>query len=620
MSRGSKSLGIEKLVLTGGVSSLRPTQLPPIDVAKMSGLHRIWFQSSSSYGQLDRQTLPGYTLDNLSSQTIGFDGRLSDPQQFYGVSLTATYDNAVTDAHFLIRDGAYTDVTANGAALTRVSFHALGHGTEVATILAGDGAGLPNVTALDVWVDKGTHFVWLTAFTSELGKVLGADPGPDYGLPQVQTATVTGRGGALVDLTENTADVHFTGGRGNDAVLVRMANTTVADHFDGGHGHDVFAISLADLPASQATLSLSGAQYARANAVAQNFEIFGIMGDFTRTIMIDAARVAMAREIMVGQNAEITHIADDQQIDFQTLGFFDLFKHSTLVLQHDSDAGGLLTGAGTIHLAGGDVLGFGGFLGKAFGSEQLSGTAHLDDRSHYARLEASGHYDLDIASAATWTDAGGVAHGVAVAASGLYGTLMATGTQLDDTLIGGHGADVLTGGHGDDQVDGGAGNDVLKGGAGADLLGGGRGADRLFGGGQADHLGGGGGRDRLSGDTGSDVLSGGAGADKLSGGAGADRLSGNAGNDRLTGGAGPDTFVFGPHGGHDRVTDFRLADDTLHLARVLVGAGADAASVVADDATVTASGVDFAFADGTTVHLVGLTTTVGLDAHILIVG
>ncbi|MBA1157927.1 calcium-binding protein [Microvirga mediterraneensis] len=72
------------------------------------------------------------------------------------------------------------------------------------------------------------------------------------------------------------------------------------------------------------------------------------------------------------------------------------------------------------------------------------------------------------------------------------------------------------------------------------------------------------------------VLIGTAGTDTLTGESGADRLTGNAGRDVLTGGAGRDIFVFNrlakTNAAHkrtevDTITDFVVADDTIHLMK-----------------------------------------------------
>ena len=85
------------------------------------------------------------------------------------------------------------------------------------------------------------------------------------------------------------------------------------------------------------------------------------------------------------------------------------------------------------------------------------------------------------------------------------------------------------------------------------------------------------GADTLTGDILNDILSGLAGKDTLSGLAGNDKLSGGLGNDVLTGGTGGDIFVFdaklsktnaaNKKANLDKIVDFYVPDDTIHLAK-----------------------------------------------------
>lgn len=167
------------------------------------------------------------------------------------------------------------------------------------------------------------------------------------------------------------------------------------------------------------------------------------------------------------------------------------------------------------------------------------------------------------------------------------GNIDATGTSLDDTLIGNGGNNVLTGGDGNDSLLGGAGTDTLRGGIGNDTLDGGVGADSLVGGagddtyvlddagdtideapgegtdsvlastsytlsanlevlsltGSANIDGtGSAGANTLVGNSGNNLLSGAGGNDSLVGGAGNDTLDGGAFNDTMSGGTGDDTY------------------------------------------------------------------------------
>ena len=121
-----------------------------------------------------------------------------------------------------------------------------------------------------------------------------------------------------------------------------------------------------------------------------------------------------------------------------------------------------------------------------------------------------------------------------------YMTLMLSGGDGNDTLIGSRGADHLFGDAGHDVLDGGNGNDLLYGGIGNDKLVGGKGADRL------------------SGDDGKDTLKGGGGNDVLMGG---------SGNDILKGGKGADQFVFAEVDkgmlGVDKIVDFKPGKDSI---------------------------------------------------------
>lgn len=79
--------------------------------------------------------------------------------------------------------------------------------------------------------------------------------------------------------------------------------------------------------------------------------------------------------------------------------------------------------------------------------------------------------------------------------------------------------------------------------------------------------------DTLNGAAGHDDLAGFGGNDRLNGGANDDTLTGGAGLDRLTGGANNDTFVFSTAlaGSADTVTDYNVAQDTIHIRANLVG-------------------------------------------------
>jgi Ca2+-binding RTX toxin-like protein len=169
-------------------------------------------------------------------------------------------------------------------------------------------------------------------------------------------------------------------------------------------------------------------------------------------------------------------------------------------------------------------------------------------RSDYddAELEGSGPYYADFWSGGSkgmentivvWKDAGSdifVAHVVFLDEEGIpTAGLFNIDVVVDDSLLDG-GLVKVTFLKGDDEVFGNRYDDILKGGDGKDFV---------FGDG---------GNDKLYGENGNDTIEGGTGKDSL------------------FGGSGRDAFVFdsGSLGeGADRISDFSVKDDTIHLGR-----------------------------------------------------
>lgn len=197
-------------------------------------------------------------------------------------------------------------------------------------------------------------------------------------------------------------------------------------------------------------------------------------------------------------------------------------------------------------------------------------------------------------------------------------TIMGWGNDLDNRLVGndgnnrlfgGLGADTLSGGLGADTMDGGEGDDVYivedaddliieRSNGGLDwvrstvshtlahqvenlnLLGtavegiGNRFSNLIQGNNAGNLLAGMEGHDTLFGYGGNDTLFGGAGRDSVSGGDGNDVITGGQGADTLLGGAGRDTFVFyGPDDGADRVMDYLVGEDLIHVSAAGFGHG-----------------------------------------------
>ncbi len=111
------------------------------------------------------------------------------------------------------------------------------------------------------------------------------------------------------------------------------------------------------------------------------------------------------------------------------------------------------------------------------------------------------------------------------------------------------------------------------------------------------------GNDELFGGDGNDTLFGGQDSDTLSGGAGNDHLYGNRGDDTLVGGSGSDTFVIQTNTvSAATVNDFTVGEDFLQ-------ASASRISV-----TDNASGTLIEFANGSTVQLIGISSSQVTDS------
>jgi Ca2+-binding RTX toxin-like protein len=171
--------------------------------------------------------------------------------------------------------------------------------------------------------------------------------------------------------------------------------------------------------------------------------------------------------------------------------------------------------------------------------------------------------------------------------------LVVTGSA-SAVLTGNSGANILTGNAGANTINGGGGADTMAGGAGNDTYitdggdtiteGSNAGTDTvrssvtltlganlenlvLTGSGTLNGTGNGA-ANVITGNAGGNRLLGAGGNDRLDGAGGNDTLDGGTGADSLTGGAGRDVFVFSATlnaGNADRITDFRVVDDTIHL-------------------------------------------------------
>ncbi|WP_210529664.1 calcium-binding protein [Rubellimicrobium arenae] len=135
------------------------------------------------------------------------------------------------------------------------------------------------------------------------------------------------------------------------------------------------------------------------------------------------------------------------------------------------------------------------------------------------------------------------------------GSDMLWGTEGNNEMRAGGGADAAYGRNGADTLRGEFGDDYLDGGRGQDFLNGGEGRDTLYGAEDADQLYGEGGEDKLFGGDGDDVLNGGIGSDVIDGLSGYDTMSVNG----LGSGTTVDArtgLVYATHGGVTDIDQF----------------------------------------------------------------
>lgn len=418
--------------------------------------------------------------------------------------------------------------------------------------------------------------------------------------------TLDGGGGDDV-LIGGTGDDNVNGGSGDDTIVLDAGN----DKLDGGDGFDTLDLSGLEGPAR---VDLSRGKYISNQDLqvpvwASNSGT-EVRSNLTPQMVLEAQPLFSNTSDDVTRTDLINQLTDsgvDLQIAISTvreryIGTVANFELVIGGLRNDEITGS--NGSETLKgnkgndslygLAGDDVLEGG------VGGDLLNGGQGVDTAS-YASAVFGVVADLSAPKGNTREAKGDTYRGIE----------NLIGSAQDDTLGGNAVANRLEGRAGDDGIKGRAGDDVLLGGGGDDVIRAGADDDQLFGGT---------GKDRLFGDDGHDVLDGQAGNDILIGGAGRDVLNGGFGNDQLRGDGGADTFFFGSKGGSDVALDFDMRADMIEISRDLVGKSTTVAAVIANRTTLTTSGLEFKFADGTEFLLSGVTKTAGLEDHFLIVG
>ena len=323
------------------------------------------------------------------------------------------------------------------------------------------------------------------------------------------------RGSAGNDFFDGAGDNDKLEGRDGDDLLIGGAG---ADVIDGGEGVDTASYKTASEGIKLNLLNLAANSGDAAGDSFDSIEIY-VGTDFN--------------DKMFGSlgDEEIRGGAGNDQLEGNAGNDF----------LNGEDGDDLLTGGDGI-----DTL-FGGA-----GDDKLAGGAGADD--------FLGKAGYDIVTYATSTsgivlDLNNLANNTGDAAGDTFATVeQFVGTNYDDELRGGVGADRLYGSDGDDTILGRDGNDFLFGEVGNDTI---KGQD---------------GNDKVAGNEGDDTLFGNAGNDKLKGLDGLDTLIGGEGQDILTGGADADIFRFtsvadsGLTGAEiDVITDFEVGVDDIDL-------------------------------------------------------
>jgi VCBS repeat-containing protein len=500
-----------------------------------------------------------------------------DPIAYDGTTGTDTAPVVVTDLSQLpdVLNGTVGGGSAVGSLASVAKFGADGghiQGVSVDGVnyaLDGKGAVSAPSGAGNWSFDSTSHFLTIT--TSQGGTfAINVDNGQyRYDAAPGKTGVTEQIGYTLIDndgdSAGSTLTVNVNGGAApanNVASVMSASNAIVVDNSLASAGADFTATRAATLAVAGNNLEVQRAQfYANSLALTAALLITGTLGG--------------------GQPADAS----------DTLSV-NLRQGETLHL----DSAAVSSGAATLSYALDDGS-YTALTGNSL-TANSDGTYHV--KVTQAEATASGEsYQLNLnldysgvqaavapATAEPAVDHDTAGHSSALVAADQADAQVITGTEGDDTLVGGQSADELHGGAGNDLLLAGAHTVVLDGGAGFDTVsyaaatsavtvdlrgegntGGWAAGETLT---SIEQLVGSDYNDIFhAGDAGL-VMDGGKGDDQLFGGAGNDTLIGGTGNDTLSGGGGADTFVWqAGDSGTDTVADFQLGTDTLDLGALL---------------------------------------------------
>ncbi len=382
---------------------------------------------------------------------------------------------------------------------------------------------------------------------NNLGNSLAGDAGND-----------TLNGGAGNDsLDGGTGADTMSGNGGNDSYVVDNTGDVVVESVGAGTDHVQASVSYT-LAANVENLTLTGTGNIDGSGNALGNALTGNTGDN----ILDGGAGADVMNAGAGNDTYVVDNAGDQVIE-AVLGGADTVRSSISYVLADQVENLTLTGtgdlAGTGNAQDNVMMGNSGgnTLDGAAGADTMAGAAGND----IYVVENIGDVVVEAANAGNDTVQSSVSYTLSANVENLTLTgtsdLLATGNELDNTLIGNAGSNLL---------DGRAGNDTLTGGAGIDTL--------------------------LGGD-GNDILAGGLGNDLLLGGVGNDSYVYNAGDglDQLTDTAGTDTLRFGSGLTRENVAlrIVTINGQKIAQVRVLNGGGCEQGDQGIDFVVTTAS-------------------------------
>ena len=401
----------------------------------------------------------------------------------------------------------------------------------------------------------------------------------------------------------------MSGGGGNDTYTVNQADDVVVEAAASGNDTIISSVSYI-LSANVENITLTGAGAKNATGNGLSNVLTGSGGDN----ILDGG---VGADSMMGGGGDDIYIVDNLGDTVSELagGGLDIVQSSVTYSLSANVERLILTGTAAINGSGNNsgniLIGNAGrnILDGGFGADQMSGGNDNDiyfvnDVADVVTEASNNGHDI-VRSSVSYTlgdfiEEAKLIGGGNTNATGNFRRNWLNGNGGDNTLMGLEGDDRLNGGSGADTLIGGTGNDIyvidISGDTVQELAG--QGIDEvqtsisytlgndienltIAGKGSHDGTGnvlaniitGNGAANTLRGQGGDDTLSGGLGIDTLLGGAGTDILSGGAGNDIMTGGTGEDGFRFdtalNAATNVDAITDFVVADDTIHLSRTM---------------------------------------------------